>query len=81
MDRDAEFLRQMGTARDARDRAEALAAVREGRGRIFFKHMRKAGGTTVIRYFEHVVAFKSYVPLPGPRAATRRSRARCGGRR
>ena len=64
MDTMPEFLRQMGTARDARDRAEALAAVREGRGRIFFKHMRKAGGTTVIRYFEHVVAFKSYVPLP-----------------
>ena len=64
MDTMPQFLKQMGTARDARDRAEALAAVREGRGRIFFKHMRKAGGTTVIRYFEHVVAFKSYVPLP-----------------
>ena len=64
MDTMPQFLKQMGTARDARDRAEALAWVREGHGRIFFKHMRKAGGTTVIRYFEHVVAFKSYVPLP-----------------
>ena len=56
----AEFMRLVGALRRnaSATPATALARVRAGHGAIFFKHMRKAAGTSVAHFLQTVVNFK-----------------------